>query len=119
MRLDSWRRNTMCSLGPPGPGLQGRVRWFRGAYYISQPAPGAPPAYWQVSRLLLDGHQLSWQVPGTDTLRLAVLPPGVVRRAGSSSGPHLLLRPATRRQERQLAAYAGLWESAPELRRQP
>ena len=113
--LDTWARDTLATVG--GAFRAGRVRWYRGAYYISR-QPFAEASYWQVERLVPNGNQLSQEALGTDTLRIAVLPAGVVRRDTAEGGPQWLLRPGTRRQERQLADYAGLWELRRELWRQ-
>ncbi|MBF9238647.1 hypothetical protein I2I05_14680 [Hymenobacter sp. BT683] len=110
--LDEWARDTVCALTPD---FKGRVRWYRGAYYVSQ--PGADEQ-WNVERLLLDGRRLSWQRLGNDTLRLAVLATGAVRRMGSKDHAYWLLTPRTRRQEQQIARYAGLWVPWREMVRQ-
>ena len=94
------------------------MRWYRGGYYISRQPADSLPDYWRVQRLLMAGRQLRWQTLGNDTLRIAVLPAGVVRRKATGGRPRWFLHPTTRRQERQVAEYAGLWESERELKRQ-
>lgn len=112
--LDFWASDTLGTLRPTSAH---QVRWFRGAYYLSQRSR-SERVYWQVKRLVLNGRQLSFQALGTDTLRIAALPASVVRRDTAGGYPYWLLRPATRRQERQLVAYAGLWRTERELLRQ-
>lgn len=103
--LDTWSQDTLCDLGAASAS---RLRWWRGAYYLSQPADDAA-TYWNVERFVLDGRRLSREALSDDTLRIAVLPPGVVRRLTAGKNPHYLLNPSTRKQERQIANYDGLW----------
>lgn len=110
--LDTWTRDTLCSLTPE---FKGQVRWYRGAYYVSQPAADEQ---WKVERLAFDGRQLSWQRLGNDTMRIAVLPAGVVRRVGAKDEQRWLLNPRTRQEEQQIARYAGLWAPWREMLRQ-
>ncbi len=110
--LDKWTRDTVCALTPD---FKGQVRWYRGAYYISK--PGADE-HWNVERLLLDGRHMSWQRLGNDTLRIVVLPGGVLRRVSSEGNARWLLMPKNRQQEQQIARYAGLWAPLREMVRQ-
>jgi hypothetical protein len=104
--LDAWSTDTLCKLGPA---FNGHLRWWRGAYYLSN-AVGFTETHWNVERFVSDGRGLSWESLGSDTLRIAVLPPEVVRRAAAGESPRFLLSPTTRQQERQIATYAGLWK---------
>jgi hypothetical protein len=110
--VDKWTRDTVCALTP---NFKGWVRWYRGAYYISKPSADEQ---WHVERLLLDGRHLSWQRLGNDTLRIAVLPAGVVRRLSSEDNVHWLLMPKNPQQEQQIARYGGLWAPLQEMVRQ-
>jgi len=111
LRCEEWERDTACTLRS---GDKSKVRWLQGAYYLSNPAGD----YWSVERLVLDGRQLSWQVLNNDTLRIAVLPEGVVRRTATGGDVRWLLQPATARQARQIGRYEGLWRPLRVLERQ-
>ena len=109
--LDRWERNTLCELHPRSGN---QVRWYQGAYYLSHEF-GNPEAHWEVQRLSLEGQKLSWQTLGRDTLRIAVLPAGVVKRMPPN---YWLLNPTNRRQEHAIVSYAGLWQTERVLERQ-
>ena len=110
--LDKWLCDTLCALTPD---FKGRVRWYQGAYYLNQPVHEEK---WSVERLVLNGRDLSWQRFGNDTLRLAVLPVGVVRRVGANDDARWVLTAKTRRQEQQIARYDGLWAPHRDMVRQ-
>ena len=88
-----------------------RLRRWQGTYYLSYP----DSASWRTERLVLQGQLLHWQALGTDTLRLAALPAGVVRRVGRR---HWQLQPTSRPHARQVARYAGLWVEKGRYKRQ-
>lgn len=110
--LDYQERDTLFALKP---NATNRLRWYRGAYYLNSAVENA--AYWSVQRLVMDGRHTSWQTLGQDSLRLAVLPLGVVHHQTEPDGSYWLLMPVTRKQERQLVSYNGLWEPVRELER--
>ena len=104
--LDAWSTDTICNLEAD---FGGHLRWWHGAYYLSK-AIGNADTYWDVERFVLDGRRLSREGLGNDTLRIAVLPAGVVHRiAATDESPRFQLNPTTRQQERQIASYDGLW----------
>jgi len=89
------------------PGSGWRLRRFQGGYYLNFP----DSTRWRLRRLVLTDKTLRLEKVAFDTLRLAVLPPGMLIRPQNPSDFDWLIGPTTRKQTKLLAQSAGLWET--------
>jgi|GEM_PF-1747791 len=95
------------------PGGAWHLRRFQGSGYLSH----TNDPHWRLRRLVLTGNTLRLEKIAFDTLRLAILPPGLLQRPNDSLGIDWVIGPATRKQVKLITQSAGLWETLGEYRR--
>lgn len=104
--------DTLFTLAGPDAG---RLRRFRGCYYLNTPNEAGDG--WWVQRLAIADRTLVWQTLGQDTLRLLALDPASVQNHRAKGVSSFRLVPAPGPQTRRVSRYAGLWETADEFAR--
>ncbi|WP_331058380.1 hypothetical protein [Hymenobacter sp.] len=110
---DSWLlQDTIFTLAGPNAG---KLRRFQGRYYLNVPKAGDDS--WLVQRLEIEGHRLSWQTLGQDTVRLLASEAAPIRYHRAKGISHFRLAPSTPQQTRRVGRYAGLWQTVENYQR--